>query len=70
MNPQSVTTLPRPFYSYSPALTLRLMLRLMLRLGVFPLLSAYSLMPYGTQVHESICEGNMLPPKALAHPWA
>ena len=22
------------------------------------------------QVHESNCEGNMLPPKALAHPWA
>ena len=53
-------------YSYSPVLTLRLILRL----GVFPLLSAYSLMPYGTQVHESICEGNMLQPKTLAHPWA
>ena len=29
-----------------------------------------ALMPYGTQVHESNCEGNMLPPKALAHPRA
>jgi hypothetical protein len=34
------------------------------------LLSAYSLMPYGTQVHESIFEGKRIPPKALARPWA
>ena len=28
------------------------------------------IMPNGTQVHASSHEGNMLPPKALAHPWA
>ena len=48
----------------------RMPLHLMLRLGVFPLLSGVPpLMPNGTRVHDSIREGK-LPPKALAHPWA
>jgi hypothetical protein len=48
----------------------RMPLHLMLRLGVFPLLSSVPpLMPNGIRVHDSIREGK-LPPKALAHPWA